>query len=60
MSVITDILSVRARKTILARILLLNSRERLTKTDHNKNSNIIKLEYKQKNIFKDYGKDYWY
>ena len=48
MSVITDILSVRARKTILARILLLNSRERLTKTDHNKNSNIIKLEYKQK------------
>ena len=42
-----DILSVRVEFYILARTLLLYSRERLTKTGHNENSNIIKLEYKQ-------------
>ena len=45
----TDILSVRANFFVLARILLLYSRETDEKSEkQRKKSNIIKLEYKQK------------
>ena len=47
MSVIQTFCQSVARKKLLARTLLLYSRERLTKTGHNEISNIIKLEYKQ-------------